>query len=42
MSYSLTQDNVLSLVVLGGLYKYTHSLLHNGMDSITVIVMFKL
>jgi hypothetical protein len=27
-------DNVISLVMLGGLYKYTDSLINNGMDSI--------
>jgi uridine kinase len=35
---SLTQDNVFSLVVLDGLYKYTDSLLHNRMDSIKLFV----
>jgi hypothetical protein len=31
---SLAQDNVFSLVVLDGLYKYTDSSLNNRMDSI--------
>jgi hypothetical protein len=30
---SLTQDNVVSLVALDGLYKYTDSLLHTGKES---------
>jgi hypothetical protein len=34
---SLKQDNAFSLVVLDGLYKYTDSLMHNGMDSIKLI-----
>jgi hypothetical protein len=35
---SLTQDNVFSLVVLEGLYKYTYSLLHNDMDAIKLFL----
>jgi hypothetical protein len=34
---SLKQNNVISFVVLDGLYKYTDSLICNGMDSIKLL-----